>query len=179
MNSIALIGPRGVGKSKISKRIGKKLDFPVLSTDSIAVYELGGISISQFVTEKCNGDWRAFRDLEFQILTKLENAKGIVLDCGGGIIFDLDKDGNEIVSERKLNLLRKIAKVVFLDDDVKDLVEKVVGDKSRPDLSKSEHYEQILKRRLPLYKDAAHYRLHLGGMKKEEAASRIVELVSY
>ncbi|MCZ8237306.1 MAG: shikimate kinase [Leptospiraceae bacterium] len=175
MKNIALIGPRGVGKSKISKRISKITELPVLSTDSLAVYETGGISISDFVL-KHKGDWRPFRDLEFSILQKLSTAQGIILDCGGGILFDVDENGEEILSERKVSILREIAMIIFLDNDIDHLVEKVSSDKTRPTLNTRKNYKDILKFRIPHYKEVAHYRLYLGEMKKEEAAKRIIEL---
>lgn len=176
MKNIALIGPRGVGKSKISKRISKLIDLPVLSTDAVAVYEMGGISISHYVETIHNKDWRPFRDLEFKILEKLRNASGVILDCGGGIIFDLDENGNEILSERKVSVLKEIATIIFLDNDLDVLLKKGSGDKNRPELNKGKEYAEILARRLPFYKEIAHYRLYLGEMKKEDAALRILEL---
>jgi shikimate kinase len=177
--NLALIGPRGVGKSKIAKRISKLTDRPIISTDSVAVYELGGISIADFVASQ-NGDWRPFRDLEFSILEKLKKAEGIILDCGGGILFDVDENtGEEILSKRKLSILQEIAEIVFLDNDKDKLIKKVTGDKTRPDLSKRDSYSSILDRRLPIYKDSANFRLFLGDMKKEEAANRIVDLTHF
>jgi shikimate kinase len=175
MKNIALIGPRGVGKSKISKRISKITELPVLSTDSLAVYETGGLSIADFV-EKHDGKWQPFRDLEYSILQKLSSAQGIILDCGGGILFDVDENGEEILSERKIKILQEMANIIFLDNDIDLLVEKVSSDKTRPSLHSKKDYKDILKFRLPHYKEVAHYRLYLGDMKKEEAAKRIIEL---
>lgn len=175
MNNLALIGPRGVGKSKIAKRISKLTERPAISTDSIAVYELGGKSISEFVAEK-DGDWREFRQLELRILEKLVSARGIILDCGGGILFDVDDKGNEVPSRKKISLLKQIAEVVFLDNDKDKLIKKVVGDNTRPDLSSVESYSSILDRRLPIYKDSADFRLYLGDQTKDSAAKRIIDL---
>jgi shikimate kinase len=109
--NLAFIGPRGVGKSKLSRKLSKMTGMSVVSTDMIAVYELGGVSIHEFIKNN-NGDWKLFRDLEYSILQKLENSQNIILDCGGGIIFDLDESGNEILSSRKVTLLKKIARKI-------------------------------------------------------------------
>lgn len=178
MKNLALIGPRGVGKSKITRRISKLTGKPVLSIDSIAIYELGGKTIPDFVAEQ-NGDWRPFRDLEYSILKKLENSEGIILDCGGGILFDIDENGDEIASTRKISLLRSIAEVVFLDNKIEILVSKVADDPTRPDLSTKQSYLEILQRRIPIYKESAHFRLFLGDLKKVSAAQRIVELTGF
>lgn len=178
IENIALIGPRGVGKSKIAKRMSKLIQYPVISTDSIAVYELGGKTIPEYIQE-CNGNWKNFRDLEYKILMNLKNAKNVIIDCGGGILFDIDQNGEEIPSQEKINLLRSISTVVFLDNDVEKLVRKVEGDSTRPPLSSQESYEQILLRRLPIYKEACHYRLYLNNYKKEEAAKMVLKLVGF
>lgn len=47
--NFALIGPRGVGKSKISRKLSKITGMPIVSTDMIAVYEMGGVSIPEFI----------------------------------------------------------------------------------------------------------------------------------
>ncbi|XDD48504.1 shikimate kinase [Leptospira sp. WS39.C2] len=170
--NIILIGARGAGKSKVSRSLSKQSEIPVVSTDSVAVYEAGGIPIPEFVEK--NG-WKVFRDLEFSILQKLETANGIILDCGGGILFDLDESGNEIVSQRKMELLRKIGRIVYLERGIEELIEKVKGDKTRPDLSKVTSYRHILERRLPIYQEVAHFKLNLSKISKEEAAERILD----
>ncbi|TGM06601.1 shikimate kinase [Leptospira jelokensis] len=170
--NIILIGARGAGKSKVSRSLSKQTEIPVVSTDSIAVYESGGLPIPEFVDKK---GWKAFRELEYSILQKLENANGIILDCGGGILFDLDDSGNEVLSTRKLDLLRKIGRIVYLERGIDELVEKVKGDKTRPDLSKITSYRAILEKRLPIYQEAAHFKLNLSKLSKEEAAERILD----
>jgi len=168
--NIILIGPRGVGKSKISRSLSKATGLPAVSTDSIVVYETGGIPIPTFVEKK---GWKEFRDLEYSILLKLSNAEGIILDCGGGIIFDLDQNGNEILSERKLNILRKMGRIILLEKDFDELVSKVEGDQTRPNLSKTKEYADILKRRLPHYMEAAHFKVDTTDLRKEEISEKI------
>ncbi|EMY70185.1 shikimate kinase [Leptospira vanthielii] len=169
--NIIFIGARGAGKSKVSRSLSKKTEFPVVSTDSIAVYEAGGIPIPKFVEKS---GWKAFRELEYSILQKLQNADGIILDCGGGILFDLDEAGNEVPSKRKLDLLRSIGRIVYLERGLEELIEKVKGDSTRPDLSKETSYRAILEKRLPVYQEAAHFKLNLSKLSKEEAAEHIL-----
>lgn len=176
--NLVLIGPRGVGKSKVSRALSKKIEFPVLSTDSLAVYELGGMSIPAFI-EKSNGIWADFRTLEKRILQKLTKAQNIILDCGGGILFDIDSSGKEAFSVEKMELLRALGKVIYLEKDISDLVEKVQGDKTRPDLSKTIAYRTILENRLPNYRKAAHFSISMDKLSKEEAASQILSLVGW
>ncbi len=168
--NVILIGARGAGKSKISRSLSKIIELPVVSTDSISVYENGGISIPSYVAK--NG-WNEFRNLEYSILKRLENANGIILDSGGGILFDLDESGVEIPSIRKIDLLRKIGRIVYLERDLEELLEKVKGDTTRPDLSQKSSYRTILEKRIPTYIEAAHFKLNVSNIPKDEAAKRI------
>ncbi|MDF3819921.1 shikimate kinase [Leptospira sp. 96542] len=170
--NIILIGARGAGKSKISRSLAKKIPFPVVSTDSTAVYEAGGLPIPKFVEK--NG-WEKFRNLEYSILEKLKNADGIIVDCGGGILFDLNEEGQEILSHRKLEILRNLGKIVYLERETNELIEKVKGDATRPDLSKLNSYKSILEKRIPYYEEAAHYKINLSKKSKEEAVESIIK----
>ncbi|AYV58028.1 shikimate kinase [Leptospira kmetyi] len=176
--NFALIGPRGVGKSKVSRKLSKITGMPVVSTDMIAVYEIGGISIPDFI-QKNDGDWRAFRDLEFRILEKLKSSQGIILDCGGGILFDLDAKGKEILSTRKTELLKSIATVFGLSRPVESLVEKIQNDPTRPPLSAVTSYRNILESRLPFYRNASDFYLDIDDLKVEEICSRILQKIEY
>ncbi|RHX89104.1 shikimate kinase [Leptospira stimsonii] len=176
--NFALIGPRGVGKSKISRKLSKITGMPVISTDMIAVYEIGGISIPEFI-QRNNGNWKSFRDLEFRILERLKNASGIILDCGGGILFDLDLKGNEILSERKTELLKSIATVVGLSRSTEVLVEKIQNDPTRPALSAVASYRNILESRLPHYESVSDHYLSIDDLKVEEICDRILQKIDF
>lgn len=151
---------------------------PVVSTDMIAVYEMGGISIPEFIQRK-DGDWRAFRDLEFRILEKLKSSQGIILDCGGGILFDLDSKGKEILSSRKIELLKSIAIVFGLSRPTEALVEKIQNDPTRPPLSAVTSYKNILESRLPSYQNVSDFYLEIDDLKVEEICSRILQKIEY
>lgn len=151
---------------------------PVVSTDMIAIYEIGGISIPEFI-QKNEGNWRPFRDLEFRILEKLKTANGIILDCGGGILFDLDSKGNEILSLRKTELLKSIATIVGLSRSTEVLVEKIQNDPTRPALSAVASYRNILESRLPHYESVSDYYWKIDDLKVEEICDRILQKIEY
>ena len=173
--NIALIGPRGVGKSKISRKLSKLISMPVVSTDMISVYETC-LSIPDQI-EKANGKWNEFRELEYQILFKLKNSKNIILDCGGGILFDVDINGNEFYSEKKVSLLKSYTKVICLNQSLDYLIEKVINDQDRPELSKINSYREILVRRLPYYKQASDIFLEVEDIDVKEVAKKISNLI--
>ena len=151
--NIAFIGPRRAGKSFISKELSKIVDYPLLSTDSIASYELGGISIQEFIK---NHSWEEFRNLEFTILQKLKNSKNIILDCGGGFIFDIH-EGKECLSQRKVNILKTKFTVFYITRNFEELIEKKNNLNHRPSLDDKTHYSEILKRRFEHYKAVSDY----------------------
>ena len=168
--NIAIIGPRGVGKSKVSRRLSKLTGMPFLTTDSIAVYLNGGVSIPEFVKQH-KGDWRSFRRLEIEILQQLSTANGIILDCGGGILFDVDESGKEFFSQEKLTALQNIATIVYLAQDTEFLIQKVKDDPTRPSLSELTSYREILARRLPCYEKAANIIFEVGDYSAKQSAS--------
>ena len=151
--NIAFVGPRRAGKSFISRIFAKNIDYPLLSTDSIASYELGGISIEKFIK---NNDWKSFREMEFKILSKLQNCENIVLDCGGGFIFDIDDKGDEYLSDRKVEILKKTFKVIYINRNFEELTkEKNENLNNRPTLNRDKDYREILKNRIGHYETIA------------------------
>lgn len=174
--NIALIGPRGVGKSKVSRRLSKLLSMPVISTDMIAIYEAGGISIPNQIKNN-NGKWNNFRKLELKVLENLSKSKNIILDCGGGILFDVDKDGREYYSEKKVKVLKSFCTVFGLWHNTDYLIEKVINDTERPVLSEINSYREILERRLPFYQSASDFYIPVEGLDPKEIAKKISALI--
>jgi shikimate kinase len=174
--NIALIGPRGVGKSKVARKLSKEISYPVISTDMISVYEAGGISIPEQVKRK-NGKWNEFRKLEYDILEKLKDSQNIILDCGGGILFDVDSNGNEFYSEKKVKLLKSFTKIITLARDTEYLISKVINDSTRPELSQINSYREILERRLPYYKITGDIYLSIDDLEIKDVAKKIVQIL--
>jgi shikimate kinase len=171
--NLVIVGMRGSGKSNVSRRIALLTKRPVLSTDVLAEYE-SGMPIPQFVAEK---GWREFRDLEFAILTKLAAVDGAVIDCGGGIVVDLDPDGSEVLSARKIDLLRSMGPIVWLSGDIERLSAKAAGSSARPVLDERRSARELMERRLPYYAEAADFEIDVEGRKRQQIAEEISELV--
>jgi shikimate kinase len=173
--NLALIGGRGCGKTSISKRVAlANRGFMLFSTDAMIRYEAGGRTIPEIVEEH---GWHRFRDFEFEVIEKLTRMKrGVLLDCGGGVVVDLDDRGEEHFSERKVERLRADGIVVYLKRDHRFLADKVAGDPNRPDLSASKSFLEIMERREPWYTEAAHHVIECGDASKSEIAAEIVKL---
>lgn len=174
--NIVLTGMRGVGKSNISRRLSLLTKWPVLSTDLLIEYENSGKSIQEIMVEN-GGDWRAFREMEFQVLQKISRFDQVIVDCGGGVIIDLADDGSEIYSERKVSLLKANGQIVWLKDDVEYLAAKVKGDQRRPTLDETKSAEELMRRRLPFYEQAADLVLDIEGRGRRKTARRLYEKI--
>ena len=175
--SLILIGGRGCGKSALCKRLvasDPRFDLRVL--DDMIVEE-AGMSIPKIVKER---GWRWFRDAEFSACERVaarareRRAFGelegnphlwTLIDAGGGVVVDLDDDGNEVFSERKVDALRGATTktgarenvLVYLRRDVGYLVNRTMGDKNRPSLSDTVSFAKLMERRDPWYFRAADY----------------------
>ncbi|MBF0189794.1 MAG: shikimate kinase [Magnetococcales bacterium] len=171
--NIVLIGPRGVGKSSVCRALSRLSRRPVLSTDLLICYENQGRSIPEILRES-HGDWRRFRDLEFVVVEKVSCLDEMIIDAGGGVVVDLDADGNEIYSERKINALKRRGHVVHLTGDPVRLAARTAWDSNRPALSGVHSEEAIMRRREPWYRRAADVTLDTTHARRLELAQYIL-----
>jgi len=182
--NLIIIGARGCGKSSVCRRIAAfDKRFKTFVMDDLISYE-EGMSIPAIVKEK---GWRHFRDVEYAVAKKAASAfEGwTLIDAGGGGGGDLDEDGKEVYSERKVAALKANGGlVVFLDRDVEYLQSRVAGDENRPSLSATASFAEIMERRRPWYLRAADFVVDGGGanegserplMKKKRIASSVLK----
>ncbi len=171
--NLALIGGRGCGKTSVARELAEcHSRFDLQSIDAAIRSERGGKSIPEIVESE---DWSGFRELEYRVLLRLVEAnEASLLDCGGGIVVDLDSDGGEIFSERKVRALRSHAFVVYLHCDLAILLSRIEGDPERPALSSSESFEQIMERREPWYRRAADAVVEVDELSTPELADMIL-----
>lgn len=172
--NIALVGARGAGKSKLSRKFGKRTGRVTLSTDSLICYEADGRTVASIVASE---GWQGFRDREHALLEKLSGMRNVLVDCGGGILVDLgpagSEPGTEIFSERKAALLKKSAHVVYIRRSIPWLVGRVSQDSNRPDLGGD--YRDLLERRLPWYEQVADTILDMDGREIEWGQRALLE----
>lgn len=166
--NINLIGMRGVGKSNVARRLSVLTKRPVLATDVLLEYE-SGMSIPEFIAAR---GWQEFRELEFDIVTKLARIDDAIVDCGGGVIVDLD-GGSEIYSTRKIEALRQGGPIVYLVGDILRLALKTAGDPTRPQLDAVRGATEIMRAREPYYRLAADWTIDVQPGERQQAAEAI------
>ncbi len=140
--NIVLIGGRGSGKSTVSKALAEKLGMRLFVMDDLICYEENGKSIPEIVQEH---SWNYFRDLEYNIALKLSYFKDIIIDCGGGVVTDLDKGVKQIFSTRKVKALSRNSIIIWLKISPLIACERIGEDPNRPSLTgnKSAQEERI------------------------------------
>lgn len=174
--NVALIGPRGAGKSTVSRLLSVATGWPVLSTDTLVSYETEGSRIPQIIADS-GGSFARFRELEYHVLSKAGRLHEVILDCGGGIVVDLGERGEEQLSERKVSLLKEHALVFFLLPRLEDVANKIAGDEQRPSLGSASPSE-IHERRLPWYRRAAHYEIEVRGDEEDRSVEVVRKAMS-
>ena len=89
--------------------------------------------------------------------------------------MELDRDGRERYSARKVDALRRHGRVVYLHRPIDYLEERVDDDENRPALSGDETFQQIMKRRDPWYRRAADHVIECGERSKGALAREILD----
>ena len=136
--AVALIGPMGVGKTTIGKKLSKKLEVNFIDTDQQIVSSYGPIpEIFQSKGEPY------FRELEEQELAKALQSNAVVATGGGAVL-----------SARNQSALRQ-AVVVYLATDGKHIQNRLVKGK-RPLISNGiDDWRRIYDARKPIYEKLA------------------------
>jgi shikimate kinase len=171
--SLALIGGRGCGKSSVSKRLARRnKNFMLFSVDALIRYERGGITIPQIIERD---GWAGFRELEYEVVNRLAAFEsGALIDCGGGVVVDLDGAGREVYSERKVAALGRSSLIVYLSRDFAYLRGRIEGDENRPSLSSTEDFVELMERRDPWYRRAADHVIDCNDKTKLEIAEEVL-----
>jgi shikimate kinase len=170
--NLVLIGGRGCGKSSLAKRIARSnRHFMLFSLDALIRYEAKGSTIPEIVARE---GWPGFRARELAVVEKVAAIEGgALIDAGGGVVVELDREGRERFSARKIDALRRHGRIVYLHRDLDYLCARI-DDESRPSLSDAESFRQIMKRREPWYRRAADHVVDCGSRSKGALARDVL-----
>ncbi|WP_091789415.1 shikimate kinase [Pedococcus dokdonensis] len=158
---VVLIGPPGVGKSTIGRRLGRALDLPAHDTDR-AIEQSAGQSIPDLFVD--HGEAH-FRELErAEVLRSLADEVGVV-SLGGGAPMD---------PEVQAALTGHT--VVFLDVGIADAARRIGFDASRPLLMVNPRasWTKMMNERRPTYQRLATVRVDTAGRKPAAVVDEIL-----
>lgn len=162
--AVVLVGPMGVGKTTIGKKLAKRLDVPFVDTDVLVTKRHG--DIPTLFRELGEAKFREFE--EACVLEAISNTA--VVATGGGAVL----------SEHTRAALTE-AKVVYLSTDGKHMAARLSGG-NRPLLKDGlADWRRIYESRRDLYEQVADIKLDTSGKPLkalvEEIASRLEEIV--
>jgi shikimate kinase len=158
--SVILIGPMGVGKTTIGKKLAKALDLKFIDTDKEIVKEHGSITK---IFDKLGE--AHFRQLETKYL-RAGIAAGGVIATGGGVVTQEEN--------------RKVLKegfVIYLSSNGRHMASRLLAGK-RPLLKNGiADWKRIYEERKPLYQESSTVEVETSNKPLGDIVSEIVELV--
>jgi shikimate kinase len=144
---IVLVGPMGVGKTTVGKKLARALKLPFIDTDALIVAEHGEIS-NIFETE---GE-PAFRRYEEDAMAHAISAPAVVATGGGAVL-------SALTQER----LKEQATVVYLSTDGRHIKSRLVGGKRPLVKNGFDDWIRIYDERKPVYNAVADYTVNTSG----------------
>jgi shikimate kinase len=155
---IVLIGPMGVGKTTVGKKLARAIKVPFYDTDNLITQEHGSIS-DYFV----NHGEDAFRQLEHLALRQAIATPGVVATGGGAVLLEQSRD------------LLKDATVVYLATDGKHMASRLKKS-SRPLLKNGiDDWRRIYDARKSVYESTADVTIDTSGHPLAQTISEIRE----
>jgi shikimate kinase len=156
---VVLVGPMGVGKTTVGKKLARALKLPFIDTDAVVVAEHGEIS-NIFDTE---GE-SAFRRYEEDAMAHAISAPAVVATGGGAVL-------SALTQER----LRDQATVIYLSTDGRHIKSRLVGGKRPLVKNGFEDWTRIYEERKPVYNSVADFTINTSG---KSLAATIAEIKS-
>lgn len=163
--NIVLIGFMGSGKSTISSALNKMYGMDIIEMDQV-IADREGMSISEIF--EVHGE-EYFRNLETELLRELQNHKGVVISCGGGVPM---RDENVVE-------MKKNGKVILLTASPETILERVKNNHDRPLLENNKNVDfiaELMEKRRKKYEAAADIVIRTDGKTAFEICEEIIHL---
>lgn len=155
---VVLIGPMGVGKTTVGKKLAHALGLPFIDTDSLVTLEHG--DISKIFEELGEQQFRNFEEVAVQSAI----AKPAVVATGGGAVL------SALTRERLKSCL-----VIYLSTDGKHMKSRLKYGK-RPLLKNGfDDWQKIYDFRKPIYEETANFVVDTSGKSLGSILSEIKE----
>ena len=139
--NILLTGFMGAGKTTVGRKLAKRRGYFFIDTDQ-EIEKEQGCSINDIF--KYGGE-SCFRDMETDLLKKLQSRENSVLATGGGMVL----------SSQNRELMQSLGKRVYLKISFEEIFHRMRQDKKRPLFQQDEEkIREILEERIPIYEQA-------------------------
>lgn len=165
---LALVGPRGAGKSTIAEPLARELGFEAVDADA-ELAQRAGLSAGEFLRRFGEP---AFRALEREVTGELLRRDGVVVATGGGAV--LDPDLRRLLRGKGTFCALLLAPVPVL---VARLALEPAARPRLTDLPPEREVESLLAVRLPLYREVAHTELDTSACSVEAAVLQLAARV--
>jgi shikimate kinase len=152
VQSIALIGMPGGGKSTVGRQLARRLDWPFVDSDALIEQRLGE-SIRAFFDREGEERFREIEQATIDELTRSERAS--VLATGGGVCL----------REANRRALHDRCTVIYLRSTPEELFRRLRHDTQRPLLQVADplaKLRELFARRDPLYRECCHFIVETG-----------------
>ncbi|MFM6977497.1 MAG: shikimate kinase [Micrococcales bacterium] len=153
---IVLVGPAGVGKTTVGKKLASALGLPFTDTDSLFVRDHG--AIADFF--QANGE-AAFRKLEEDYFAHALTQHGVI-STGGGVVLS---PANQIAM--------KVATVIYLATDGTHMLKRI-SQGNRPLIKNGiSDWKKLYEERKPLYEKVANITIDCSGHPIKQTIAKI------
>lgn len=158
--AIVLIGPPAAGKSRIGKKLARKLDIPFIDTDKVIVRDHG--AISDIFADHGEPHFRALeRAVVSDALRAGSDGGGTIVAFGGGAVLDpntrADLEGHHVV-------------LLTVDPEV---VADRLSNGKRPLVSTVDAWIALVEPRMPIYRSLADFTIDTSNIPTESVADSI------
>ncbi len=165
--NLYLVGYRCTGKSSVGRIVSDALGWVFVDMDNELQAEEGR-DVQQIVQDQ---GWEYFRKSETNLVQRLSRGSKQVIATGGGVVTN---PGN-------VTLMHGSGKVVWLHASPNTIAQRMAADQTtggqRPPLRGRDsigEIEDILAERMPLYKQAMHFRVDTDGLSPEGVAELVL-----
>ena len=165
-SSVTLIGMPFSGKSFMAKYISDNLGYDYMDIDKV-IEDKYNMKLNDVLVKYGN---EKFKDIEEQSILELDNRNKIIFSPGGSVIY----------SQKSMEHLKKISKVIFLDVDFKVIVERMEEFNRTSSVERGivlkdgQTFEMLFNERRPLYQLYSDFTINCYNLDKEQILSRII-----
>jgi shikimate kinase len=159
--NITLIGMAGAGKTTIGRALAQRLNYNFIDVDCLITEETG-MTLQDLIDKR--GDMALIRFEEAAIL-KLEQVDECIISPGGSVVY----------SEKAMEHLKKVSKIVFLDAPFRSIVKRIRNTRNRGIVGlRDRSLKEIFEERVILYKKYADFSIK---NRERENVQKVVEKI--